>query len=179
MTTVKENFQALFRRKKHWCSRAEALLKEDSADMYNSSRRPDVWLQGLAYMNLAKARDAIAAIVQHVASELVAGELKTKMTSLTVSMTEQEYQALEDWAEPLRNGAGPFDPGGPTPTECRMLYTAARFLRTESLDFAGGAARHFHKREVDKGNTVGEAAVIVADFMRTQVTLVEWRGSYE
>lgn len=179
MTTVKENFQALFKRKRHWCSRAEDLLKDNSADMYNSSRRPDVWLQGCAYMNLPKAKDAVAAVVQQVASELDAGDLKTKMLTVTTGMTEQEYLDLEAWAEPRRNGGSLLNPEGVAVTETKLLFTAVKFLRTEAKDFAGGAARHFHQREVDKGSTVAEAAVMVANFLRTQVTLEEWRGSYE
>lgn len=181
MATVKENFQTLFKRHPTWCRQAKKLLKDDSADMYNSSRRPDVWMQGLAYMNLSKARDAVVAIVQHVAGELDAGELKTNMLSLTTSMTAEQYTALVDWAEPLRNGAGPFDPGGPTPTEVKLLYSAAKFLRDEDLPYVKAPASYFLQREVNKvaGRTPGEAAVIVADFLRTQVTLSEWRGPYE
>lgn len=178
MPTVKEKFQELFSRKKNWCSTAEGLLKDNSADMYNSSRRPDIWLQGCAYMNLSKAKDAVAAIVQQVASELDAGDLKTNMLTVTASMTDQECLDLEAWAEPRRNGGSLLNPQGVYVEETRLLFTAAKFLRTEAKDYAGGAARHFLQREIDKGQTVQEAALVVANFLRSQVTLVEWRGSY-
>lgn len=179
MTTVKEKFTELFQKHPTWCNRAKKLLKDESADMYNSSRRPDVWMQGIAYMNLPKAREVVAAVVQHVAAELNAGDLKTKMASLSASSTAEELDALIAWAEPLRNGAGPFDPGGPTPTECKLLYSAAKFLRDEDLPYIKAPATYFLTREVDKGQTREEASVVVADFFRSQATLAEWRGPYE
>ena len=179
MTTVKEKFLELFAENRSWCAEARDRLTNDSADMYNASRFPTFWMQALAYMNLSKARDAVVAVVQHVGGELEDGDLKTKMLSIRVDMTEQEYDALIDWAWPLRNGAGPFDPGGPTPTECRLLYSAAKFLKEETLSQAKSPINFFLQREIAKGQQPPDAAVVVADFLRTQVTLEEWRGPYE
>ncbi len=173
MTTVKEKFTELFQKHSTWCGTAKKLLKDESADMYNSSRRPDIWMQGLAYMNLPKARDAVAAIVQHVASELDDGELKTKMLTVTSSMTEQEYTDLMDWASPNRND--PIDR-----LEYRLLYSASKFLKTEAKDYVKAPTSYFLQREFGKSaeQTVGGAAQVVADFLRTQITLEEWRGPY-
>jgi hypothetical protein len=173
MTTVKEKFEELFGKHSNWCNVAKKLLKDESADMYNSSRRPDIWMQGLAYMNLPKARDAVAAIVQYVAGELDAGELKTKMLTVTVSMTEQEYTDLMEWAAARRNDT-------PGTLEYRLLYSATKFLKTEFKDYIKAPTSYFLQREYAKSaeQTIGGAAVVVADFLRTQVTLEEWRGSY-
>ena len=170
MTTVKENFLELFGKHRTWCKTAKKLLKDDSADMYNSNRRPDIWCQGLAYMNLPKAKDAVAAIVQQVAGDLDAGDLKTKMLTVTVSMTDQEYDDLIAWAGPLRNQA--------MPTEHKLLYSACRFLRHEKLPYIKAPASYFiHHEKRKPGQSITGAAEVVADFLRTQVTLEEWRGS--
>jgi hypothetical protein len=180
MTTVKEKMTELFKKHPTWCGTAKKLLKDESADMYNSSRRPDVWAQGLAYMNLPKARDLIAAVVQQVAGDLDACELKTKMLTVTASMTEQQYTDLVDWAEPLRNGEGPFTIGQATPTEFRLLYSACKFLRDENLPYIKAPMSYFMKHEDDKPDvTTQQAFQTVADFNRSQITLEEWRGSYE
>ena len=178
MTTVKETFLELFGSHPTWCGTAKKLLKDESADMYNSSRRPDIWCQGLAYMNLPKARELVAAVVQRVAADLDACELKTKMLTVTDSMTDQQYDDLIAWAESRRNGAGPFTLGQATPTEFKLLYSATKFLRTESLPYIKAPASYFLQHEQAKGVTTAEAAQIVADFHRSQVALEDWRGSY-
>jgi len=170
MTTVKENFLELFNENRTWCGPAKKLLKDESSEMYNSSRRPDIWCQGLAYMNLPKARDLIAAVVQHVAADLDDGELKTKMLTVTASMSDQEYEDLIAWAGALRNGA--------LPTEHRLLYSAAKFLRYEQRPYIKAPASYFLQHERAKGVTIVEAAQTAADFHRSQVSLEEWRGSY-
>lgn len=150
---------------------ASNFVKEQSVDMYNASNRPDFWCQGLAWMNPPKARYIIVAIAQQVASDLDAGALKTKMLSLTTSMTEQEYNDIMNWAEPLRSGPS-------NAIEHKLLYAAAKFLKTEIPDLIKAPANYFVQHEIMKGSRLKEAIKIVADFLRTQVTLGEWRGSY-
>jgi hypothetical protein len=178
MTTVKERMEELFSQHPTWCWTAKRLLKDESADMYNSSRRPDVWAQGLAFMNLPKARELVAAIVQRVAGDLAACELKDKMLAVTVALTDQQYEDLVAWAEARRNGAGPFAPGQATPVEYKLLYSAAKFLRYGGQEYIKAPVSYFIQHEQGKGLSLEEAAKSAADFHRSQVALEEWRGNY-
>lgn len=180
MTTMKEVLLGMFKGNPAWCRGSQYLIQDTAEAMYINNRRPDIWMQTLAHMDLPTARAAVADIAQHVAAELDEGELKTKLASVTDSMTDEQYAALVSWAEPRRNGGAGFMPPEPSnPTECKLLYTAARFLLTNAKDYAGGPVRHLIQREINKGEERDKAHETVGDYLRTLATLEQWSGSYE
>jgi hypothetical protein len=156
-----------------WCEVAKPLVKESTEDTYNGTRRPDFWAQVLAYTNLAKAKAVIAQLVQDYSADLAACDLKTKMAAFTDSLTDQQYADLITWAEPLRRGESN------TELHC-LLYSAAKFIKTEAKEYIKAPVSYMIKYEMAKNDVSYLSAIpIVYPKLRALATLEEWRGSYE
>lgn len=126
----------------------------------------------MAYTDLATAKSVLVQAIQNEAALLSASELKTKMESLTVSMTVQEYTALMDWARPLRQG----------PSEAALhgaLYGAARFLKEERPEIIPVPIHCLIRKEAERSAvSMDEATTTFYTFLRGQVDLNTWKGEY-
>jgi len=171
--TIKQFLDGLFEQKAGaWCAFAQKLVKEDSADTYNGTNRPDFWCQVLAYTNLTKAKAVIVQAIHNAAADLDPGDLRTKLESLTVSLTAEEYDALIAWAKPLRRGVS-------FPKLHSALYSAAIFLKTEAQDKIKAPVIYLIDYEREKSTVrLSQARETFYTFLRSEVTLEEWRGSY-
>ena len=171
MTTIKDFLLPKFS-SNNWCRAARPLVK-DTADMYAGTRRPDFWMQVLAYTNLVKAKAVIAQLINDYAAELDAGTLKTNMLALTDAMTEQQYTDYIEWAAPLRRGTD-------NPELHAAFYAAAKFLKGAPNEYIKAPISYLLKYERVKSDISFLAAVaILYPKLRALVTLEEWRGSYE
>jgi hypothetical protein len=156
-----------------WCEVARPLVK-NAEEMYNGTRRPDFWAQVLAFTNIAKAKAVIAQLVRDYGALLTQeGNLKTKMLAFTDALTEQEYSDLIAWAEPYRRGTY-------APDLYALLYSAAKFIQTESPEYIKAPITYMLKFEQHRSNISYQQAIeIVYPQLRALVTLEEWRGAYE
>lgn len=177
MTTLKDFLQE--KSNTTWtCQIVKPLIDRSVEDMYNGvngptdTKNPSGWLLVLAHTNLDAAKTVVIQAIKNVANTLEAGDLKTKIESLSVEMTESQLDALITWSDRLRRSENKT-------ILHSALHAVAKLLKTSIPGHVLRIGDCLVQHDVETNKvSLAKAKDTLHAFLRSQVDLATWKGPY-